>query len=311
MSPVSHHTFSHLPQPTVSVVIVGQTQLVLFQHLLTSLRNDPTVRVLAECETIADALEVLPVSQAAVGLSVSPAGPRTEVDLVVVLQSHSDEYGTLDVQLLIGRMLFGRVICCYGPWCLADGRTHTIWPVSCRVAVASAPVLLGAEFAAVRQQRPPLSPMSAAEEVFVHRNLQHAKFAEWGRRDFCVVSNDRVLRTSAGQLCMELCDELQPGEHPDTTVQTTSLQMAPGILQNRGDSSRPVLVLVDLDPLDEPCREFLHWLDHWLRKNAFRSMAIGVSVFAESSFALPVLSGIFDKLELSARLRELPTLSVR
>jgi hypothetical protein len=66
-------------------------------------------------------------------------------------------------------------------------------------------------------------------------------------------------------------------------------------------------VLIDLDPLDELCRELLHWLD----QNEVPGIMIGITVFATSSFSLPTLNEIFDKLELSARLRELPTLMRR
>lgn len=301
---MSHHTISDLPRSTVSVVIVGQTELALFRRVLAFLKSDPAVRVLAEGETISDALGILPVSHAADSRSgKSPAaGSLPEVDVVIVLQAHSDEYGTLDVQLLIGRMLFGRVVCCYGPWCQADGRTHTIWPVSCRVPVGSAPILLAAEFEAVREHRPPLSPMAAAEEVFVHRNLQHVTPASWKPREFFVVSDDRVLRETVAQLCLELCCELQPSKHTDNRVRTTSMRMARSGLQNCGEPMRPLIVLVDLDPCDQTCRDFLQWLE----KNAGPKMVIGITVFAESSFSLPMVNEIFDKLELSARLRELP-----
>ena len=299
MSQENRHTYSAEPQPPVSVVIVGSTELELFRPLLASLRSDPAVRIRAELPAIADALKILPDSQL--------ADPQPHVDVVIVLQSHSDEFSALHVQLLIGRMLFGRVVCCYGPWCQADGRTHLIWPVSCRVPVASAAALLSAEFDAVREQRPALSPMSAGEEVFLHRNLPHVESAGWKPTDFCVVSDDRVLRNSVAQLCEELCGELQPSALRDCTVRTTSLQAARNVLQVRSAPSRALVVLIDLDPLDELCRELLHWLD----QNEVPGTKIGITVFATSSFSLPTLNEIFDKLELSARLRELPTLMRR
>lgn len=316
MSQISHRTLSDSPQSTVSVVIVGQTDLALFQRLLTFLRGDSAIRVRAECITISEAIDFLPEANVARNRSgvSAVAASLPEVDVVVVLQSHSDEYGTRDVQRLIGQMLFGRVVCCYGPWCLADGRTHSIWPVSCRVPVESAPVWLAAEFRNVREQRTPLSPMSAAEEVFVHRTLQPLSVADWKQPDFCVVSDDRVLRNTVARLCQELREDLQPGVSAANAVRMSSLRMAPSVLapsvlRNRSESLRSLIVLVDLDPLDESCHEFLRWLEEWLRNDRVTGLVIGITVFAESSFSLPMLHGIFDKLELAARLRELPALA--
>lgn len=99
----------------------------------------------------------------------SPFFSRSLPDLVLVFREFPDQFPTADIHGLVGAMLFRRVICCDGPLCLADGRTHGQWPTICRVPEKSAIAVLRQELHALKQARPPVSPMAASEDVFAHR----------------------------------------------------------------------------------------------------------------------------------------------
>jgi hypothetical protein len=54
-------------------------------------------------------------------------------DLVVVLQSWSDEYSRNEISKLLAFAPLARIVVCYGAWCESDGRSHSFWPQSIRV----------------------------------------------------------------------------------------------------------------------------------------------------------------------------------
>ena len=90
-------------------------------------------------------------------------------DLVVVFREYCDQFPTRDIQQLIGAMVFRRVICCDGPLCISDGRTHGQWPVICRVPANSAPPVIQYELEKLACSATPVSPMAASEDVFAVR----------------------------------------------------------------------------------------------------------------------------------------------
>jgi hypothetical protein len=71
-------------------------------------------------------------------------------DLVVVLQTWSDEFSTEEVLELMALAPLARVVCAYGPWCDSDGRNRAIWPHAVRVPVAEASARIVAELASLR-----------------------------------------------------------------------------------------------------------------------------------------------------------------
>ncbi len=139
-----------------TAAIVGFQQDPALESLLTMLRSRKGVQIIGEFETLREA--------AVAGLG------RTQIpDLVVVLQSYSDEFAQEEVNDLVGLMLCGRVLCCYGPWCISDDRSHAIWPIANRVPANSAEIVIGLELAEIARGAWPLSPLAAGEEVFAHR----------------------------------------------------------------------------------------------------------------------------------------------
>ena len=166
----------------VNIVIIGRDDDHTFRDLLRLLRQNNHVHVCAEHQTLSAALNAEP-------------GQTMSADFVIVLQSCSDEFAQHEINELIGRMLFGRILCCYGPWCTADGRSHELWPVASRIPVASAAPLIELELACFRAGIQPLFPMSASEEVFAHRSQFPDIFAPAVCSRAIVISDDLVLRT--------------------------------------------------------------------------------------------------------------------
>ena len=107
------------------VIVIGRDDGHTFRELWQVLRQNPDLHLAGEFSTPGQAL------QAGLGATV-------RADFVIVLQAWSDEFAAHEITELIGRLLFGRILCCYGPWCTADGRSHELWPVAFRVPAASA-----------------------------------------------------------------------------------------------------------------------------------------------------------------------------
>lgn len=53
-------------------------------------------------------------------------------DLVVILQSHPDEFSSAETARLLTRAPIARLIVIAGAWCEADGRRRDLWPMALR-----------------------------------------------------------------------------------------------------------------------------------------------------------------------------------
>jgi hypothetical protein len=99
----------------------------------------------------------------------SPQFSESLPDLAVVFREHCDQFSTREIQQLIGVMIFRRVVCCDGPLCISDGRTHGQWPAICRVPSNSAESVIQYELDQLACSAAPVSPMAASEDVFARR----------------------------------------------------------------------------------------------------------------------------------------------
>ncbi len=120
-----------------------------------------------------------------------------EPQMTVVLQSWSDESSRPDVNQLIGRTLFRRLLCCFGPWCESDGRNRDVWPAALHVPVRLAESVIAAELHRIESGGPSVPPTSARDEVFAHRmDATTDGRGLSGLQDMngAVISPDRVFR---------------------------------------------------------------------------------------------------------------------
>ncbi len=262
-------------------VLIGHDDGRTFSDLLRMMRQNPQLHLNAQYLTLEEALD------AGLGQTVQP-------DFVIVLQSWSDEFAQHEINELIGRMLFKRILCCYGPWCTADGRSHELWPVAFRVPAASAASLMDLELIDFLENTPPLFPMSAGEEVYAHRSRFSDVVDLAVCREAVVVSDDSELRTTVAAILATL--------HCDTTI----LPLADDAIRGHLKSCRiiPELVIVDLDGTNGDVQTCLDVL----RSEARLSTVVGMSVFAASLSTATTLSTIqpshvVEKTELLLQLR--------
>ena len=89
-------------------------------------------------------------------------------DLIVVLQSWSNEYSTEDVNRLLSFAPLARVVVCFGSWCESDGRNHNVWPLSVRIPVWAAVARIEREWRLIQDpgEIQPLPWSASREEVF-------------------------------------------------------------------------------------------------------------------------------------------------
>lgn len=274
MNEVSARPQATLQAGCPTIVVIGDRTDRQFDAILQRISPD-RITLLAEFSTVANALE------SGIGESLRP-------DLLIVLQQYSDQYDPSDVSVLIGRMLFGRVLCCYGPWCLSEGRTHDVWPISTRVPAASAPQVIDQELRALADGTDPLLPMAAAEEVFAHRVALAARNVQTTAPNVWILMCEAALGRTVAKLCQTL--HAVPRDLP---MQVAALKQA----IETGD--RPELILVDLDPLDDLCRSVLQLLD----QQGWMSKTVGMSVFPFADFRSVHVKTVLCKTEL---LQQLP-----
>lgn len=176
------------------VIVIGRDDGHTFRELWRVLRQNPHLHLNGEFLTPGQAL-------------LAGLGQTLRADFVIVLQTWSDEFAPHEITELIGRLLFGRILCCYGPWCTADGRSHELWPVAFRVPAASAASVMDQELADFRENIQPLFPMSAGEEVFTHRSRIASILENAERRRVLVISDDSELRKTTARILAALnCD---------------------------------------------------------------------------------------------------------
>ncbi|MCP4174224.1 MAG: hypothetical protein GY758_26025 [Fuerstiella sp.] len=221
-----------IPSDVCNLVLIGSASRREFTTLVSWLRQNPAARTVGHFRNVAAAIEAWD------GLAAEP-------DITIVLQSWSDESVQPDVNQLIGKTLFQRLLCCIGPWCESDGRNRNVWPGALCVPVRLAESAIAAALYSIRSGHPSIPPTLANDEVFAHRMavIQNRPFMS-GLPDMngAVIGPDRVFRQT---ICSTLRDYGLRSVH--LPLMTSRQRIVPG------ETSRgPVhLVFHDLDPWDE------------------------------------------------------------
>lgn len=268
---------------SANVVIIGRDDGSVFCDLLQMLRHNDQIRVISEYQTMFAALEAAP-------------GQMKLADFVIVLQLCSDEFAQDEINDLIGHYLFKRILCCYGPWCTADGRSHELWPMTFRIPAASAASLFELELLGFQNDTPALSPMSAGEEVFAHRSQFPDDIVPAILGKTIVISDDPELRTTvAGILTALKCE---------CTRLPWSVSAIRSHLASQTDNIRHAIIDLDAAPGDvQGCLDVLG-------ANGRITSTVAMSVFS-ASLGNPAIRANFrllqivEKTELLLQLRSL------
>jgi hypothetical protein len=151
-------------------------------------------------------------------------------DLIVVCQSHRDEYSSRQVREGLTAFPVARWICVTGAWCESEGRHGSRWPMSVRVPLRALETRLAIEAGVVKARIPALALTAARDEVYEFDTQR--KFPKRRGKDFAVsiISPDRELRSWLSDLC----------------------EQAGYVLADAGGIEQPQLLILDLDPLMEP-----------------------------------------------------------
>jgi len=173
----------------ISVALIGDTGFKEFAPLVRWLRSESasvTTSVYADISA---------------WLSAEAVQPHRH-RLTVVLQASSDQFASKDVEHLIGTTMYSGLLCCFGVWCEGDGRTRRVWPNSVRVPARYARQLIQRELRRVEENRPPLPPTAARDEIFLYRESEEPlRGADRIRRGAAlVISPDRVYRSTLAQV---------------------------------------------------------------------------------------------------------------
>ena len=263
-----------------SVAIIGRSHASEFRTLVRQIQNSVDLLVVGQFDTISEAIDA--------GLA-----DRMLADVVVVLQAFSDEYSAADAGQLIGRMLFGRVLCCYGPWCMSDGRTHDIWPVVARVSVGSAWSVLEQEVRNIRAEVPALLPMAAAEEVFVHRAAKiNDRFPD-AYDAILIVSDDHTLRETIAEMLRYSATHVF-----ECGTSLNQLQRVVRSMNAANAAQSKVSVLLDIDGMESRETELLLVI----RTQFSASHLLRLSSFPQSIADNGTYEQIIDKLEVNSQL---------
>ena len=264
----------------IFVAVIGRSHASEFRGLVRQIQNSPDMQITGQFETIAEALNA--------GLA-----EHLSADIVVVLQAFSDEYSAADAGQLIGRMLFRRVLCCYGPWCLSDGRTHEIWPVVARVSVASAWSAIAQEVENIRTGVDALLPMAAAEEVFAHRGMARSNVYPTDYNTVLIASDDRTLRETIAQMLRHTANQVF-----ECGTSAVQIQRVLKKLNTADAVHSSVSVMLDIDGQEDRERELLHVI----RSEFPASQLIRLTSFPQAVPENFRFDRVIDKLEVSAQL---------
>ncbi len=177
-------------------------------------------------------------------------------DLLVVVQTWSDQFPFHQFLELPGFGPLSRVICCYGPWCVSDGRSRQDWPLGLRVPVEhfgaalrrEIPQLLAPQFAAA-----PIPWTAGRDEMFRSRQPVVAASLRCVVR---IISTDRRLAEMWGEL----------------------LRKAGFPIAAEGSAGGGQMVLWDVDPWTSEMR--IRWNE--FRKQHPNTKMVGLAGFATS-----------------------------
>jgi len=208
-------------------------------------------------------------------------------ELAVIFRSWCDEHPQTLVQQFIGRFFFRRIICCEGPLCISEARTHQFWPVSCRTSLAAAPAQIALHLNQLQTGRPGLSPLAAPEDLFASQATPALPLLpdKAPAEQTCVLVADAVLRQTLIELLRNFGIHAEIGD-------AAALQ---SFIQN--PSAMPARLIIDADERHEQETSLQH-LKH-------RGLCL-IALTGFPGVALP--DWATQRLDKSELLLQLPTL---
>ncbi|MCA9082925.1 MAG: hypothetical protein KDA81_02665 [Planctomycetaceae bacterium] len=273
-----------MSHPSATICVIGNTHRREFRPILEVLQRIRNKHRVTAFPAINAAL-------------ADPLFKDVPPDLCIVLQSTPREYHPQDVNELIGRTLFSRVICCFGPWCESDGRNHSIWPDAFRVPVRLSASVISRELDALLRDEDTLPVTSSRDEVFAHRL---GRIQEWQplsslkHLNGAVISADRVFRMTLSTALKDL--GLKSLKLPLITERRT--------VTPRETTRGPIhLVIHDLDPWGQTVERSLHASRTMFPEAVFWGIATMPDAGLEVEIIDEELSAVIPRLDFQHGLR--------
>lgn len=161
------------------VLLIGDADRAEMQPIVNWLRDRTSVETLRRQSSIA-----------------ATAGDGWHPDLIVVLESHPDEYSLGDIHILFASEPLARIVCCAGAWSESAGRTRKLWPLALRVSATSAIPRLECEWELLQDQQTTnyLPPTGSREEWFAAHHPELGAQANPPGRRVRLISPDPAYR---------------------------------------------------------------------------------------------------------------------
>ena len=141
-------------------------------------------------------------------------------ELVVVLESHPDEYSARDIDALFSAAPTSRIVCCAGAWSESAGRTRKFWTLALRVPAAAAIARLEREWALLHHQPAStfLPPTGSREEWFAAHHPALAATEPASSTSIRVASPDSAYRQMLADLLAAAGFLVVPPDRDDASV---------------------------------------------------------------------------------------------
>lgn len=223
----------------IRVGVIGRMQRREFEGVRHSLTQSSTFRVVHRFDRAVQA--------------ISEPEALSNCDLIIVLQSWSEQYARSEIHQLIGLAFGQHLICFCGPWCESDGRNFELWPDAVRIPAREATTALKQTAEEILSDGEPLPATAARDEVFAARVPLSPTPSEHSRLpqiNAAVIGPDVSLRrTLAGIL-----KSLKVRTAVKGLIRVIPYQTIPRVQTPRG----PIhAVFHDLDPYSELVHESL------------------------------------------------------
>ncbi len=161
------------------VLLIGDADRAEMQPIVNWLRDRTSAETLRQTSSITEM-----------------AGNDWHPDLIVVLESHPDEYSLDDINALFAAEPLARIVCCAGAWSESAGRTRKHWPLALRAPATSAIARLEREWEFLNHHHVTnyLPPTGSREEWFAIHHPELAAHAIPSGRRVRLISPDPAYR---------------------------------------------------------------------------------------------------------------------
>lgn len=203
--------------------------------------RDPELAPVADWIAARAAASLIRISEIGAASDFLRSEPSTP-ELIVILQSWSDQFPPTEVLQFLSRVPLARIVCVTGAACDADGRTRANWPLAVRARAPDAKTRIEREFELLRSasrvdgSRPPDQPPEGSTPRAIPWTASRAEIFE---ADF---ANDSAPVPAGARLCVESPDRAWKSMLERALGAGPQLESVPTV------AKPSTIMLLDVDP---------------------------------------------------------------